>query len=239
MQELHGEIDRIPRGDDKYLALITQEHAVIKDEKRLRENFQLWEKEERDNFAVLSHAVRDSHEKERAQAEKTKYWSIIGSILGTVLGVVGTTINNRLRMKELRELILETATNNQTNTADLEDAIIKLSSAVRQSNNHPHTQLVQEQTGEKWKEVNDNIAKVTEEFRANHNVYLQQAKKFEALLVTSSFKGQTCGERQVVVPEDEFKSLLSSQQQEITRIVLISSVVIPFTVYALLKFVNL
>jgi len=68
---------------------------------------------------------------------------------------------------------------------------------------------------------------------------LQQAKKFEALLVTSSFKGLTSGERQVVVPEDEFKLLLTSQQQEITRIVLISSVVIPFTVYAFLKFVNL
>ena len=39
--------------------------------------------------------VRDSHEKERAQAEKTKYWSIIGSIIGTCIGIVGTTIINR------------------------------------------------------------------------------------------------------------------------------------------------
>ena len=36
-----------------------------------------------------------SHEKERAQAEKTKYWLVLGSILGACIGIVGTTINNR------------------------------------------------------------------------------------------------------------------------------------------------
>lgn len=81
LQDLHAELDRIPRGDDKYLALVTQEHAVIKDERRLRELFLSSEKDEREHFAALSHAVRDSHEKERAQAEKTKYWSVIGSVL--------------------------------------------------------------------------------------------------------------------------------------------------------------
>ena len=39
--------------------------------------------------------VLAAHEKERAQAEKTKYWSILGSILGTCIGIIGTTINNR------------------------------------------------------------------------------------------------------------------------------------------------
>jgi hypothetical protein len=49
--------------------------------------------------------VRNSHERERAQAEKTKYWSIIGSIIGACIGIIGTTINNRLRMAELRRLV--------------------------------------------------------------------------------------------------------------------------------------
>jgi len=49
--------------------------------------------------------VRDSHEKERAQAEKTKYWSVLGSIIGTCIGILGTTINNRMRMNELRRLV--------------------------------------------------------------------------------------------------------------------------------------
>ena len=49
--------------------------------------------------------MRSSHEKERAQAEKTKYWSVLGSILGACIGIVGTTINNRMRMAELRRLV--------------------------------------------------------------------------------------------------------------------------------------
>merc|ERR1712142_537489 len=56
-------------------------------------------------FSSLSNAVRDSHEKERAQAEKTKYWSVLGSIIGTCIGIIGTTINNRMRMNELRRLV--------------------------------------------------------------------------------------------------------------------------------------
>jgi hypothetical protein len=59
------------------------------------EQYQFYEKGERECFSLLSNAVRDSHEKERAQAEKTKYWSILGSILGTCIGILGTTINNR------------------------------------------------------------------------------------------------------------------------------------------------
>ena len=51
----------------------------------------------------LSNAVRNSHEKERAQAEKTKYWSVLGSVIGACIGIIGTTINNRMRMRELRQ----------------------------------------------------------------------------------------------------------------------------------------
>lgn len=67
--------------------------------------FQLCEKEERDCFAFLSAAVKESHEKERAQAERTKYWSVIGSIIGTVIGVFGSSVNNEFKMRELRKLV--------------------------------------------------------------------------------------------------------------------------------------
>lgn len=75
------------RGEDKYLSLITEEHNVLKEERALMEAFQNTEKRERLCFSKLSNAVRDSHEKERAQAEKTKYWSVIGSVIGTLLGI--------------------------------------------------------------------------------------------------------------------------------------------------------
>lgn len=102
-------MEKTYRGEDKYLTLVTQEHQVLKEEKALLEDFNQLEKRERECFALLSNAVRDSHEKERAQAEKTKYWSVLGSILGTCLGILGTTINNRLRMKELRELVAKSS----------------------------------------------------------------------------------------------------------------------------------
>ena len=95
IKEIHSELERTYRGDDKYLSLVTSEHQVLKEEKLKLAEFTQLEKKERECFSALSNALRDSHEQERAQAEKTKYWSVLGSILGTVLGILGTTINNR------------------------------------------------------------------------------------------------------------------------------------------------
>jgi hypothetical protein len=40
------------------------------------------ETRETEAMAVLSNSVRESQEKERAQAERTKYWTIIGLMVG-------------------------------------------------------------------------------------------------------------------------------------------------------------
>jgi len=105
VKDIHMELEKTHRGEDRYLVLVTQEHQVLKEERNLQEEFKFHEKSERECFSSLSNAVRDSHEKERAQAEKTKYWSVLGSIIGTCIGIFGTTINNRLRMNELRRLV--------------------------------------------------------------------------------------------------------------------------------------
>merc|ERR1719348_1721325 len=105
IKDIHLELEKTHRGEDRYLVLVTQEHQVLKDEKQNQEEFKQFEKTERECFSALSNAVRDSHEKERSQAEKTKYWSVLGSILGTCIGIFGTTINNRMRMNELRRLV--------------------------------------------------------------------------------------------------------------------------------------
>ena len=109
-QDIHVELEKTHRGEDRYLVLVTQEHQVLKDEKSLQDEFKMLEKSERECFSALSNAVRDSHEKERAQAEKTKYWSVIGSVIGTCIGIFGTTINNRMRMNELRRLVSQNNT---------------------------------------------------------------------------------------------------------------------------------
>ena len=85
--------------------MITQEHAILKEERKLQAEFANCEREERESFTLLSNFVKESHEKERAQAERTKYWSVIGSVLGTIIGILGSSLNNELKMRELRKLV--------------------------------------------------------------------------------------------------------------------------------------
>ena len=44
------------------------------------------EEKERDSFWELSGAMRDSYEKERARVERTKNWSLIGTVVGAIAG---------------------------------------------------------------------------------------------------------------------------------------------------------
>ena len=86
LKEVRRKLDRIPRDDERYLALATEEHRILVEEKKIKSEYEHLEALERDQFALLSGAVRDSHERERARAERTKHWSVIGSVGGAVLG---------------------------------------------------------------------------------------------------------------------------------------------------------
>lgn len=77
------------------------------------------EEGEREKFALFSAAVRASHEKERTRAERTKNWSVIGSVLGALIGVMGSTYINRVRLQELKNLLLEA----QKGPVSLQEAI--------------------------------------------------------------------------------------------------------------------
>jgi hypothetical protein len=81
LKEIHGELDRTSRGEDRYLTLLTKEHECVKRERVLLDEFSEFERQERANFHRLSNHLRESHEKERERGERTKYWSIIGSII--------------------------------------------------------------------------------------------------------------------------------------------------------------
>ncbi|KJH48619.1 hypothetical protein DICVIV_05247 [Dictyocaulus viviparus] len=105
LKEIHAELDRTSRGEDKYLHLLTEEHAAIKKERVLLEDFEGLEAAEREAFHQLSNRVRASHEKERERAEKTKWWSVSASLIGASIGVVGASIGNELRMRRLREML--------------------------------------------------------------------------------------------------------------------------------------
>ncbi len=234
-------MDRIPRGDDKYLALVTQEHSVIKEERRLKEEFQQFEKEERENFAILSHTVRDSHEKERAQAEKTKYWSIIGSVLGTMVGVLGTTINNRLRMKELRDLVESTAKNNNVFT-NIEELSREVSSAIQKDlNNSTDSLKMQDLSNGRWKELQDSLLKlIHDECDNQKNAILQLSQQLETSLIPVNMDVNfTDSERPNILANHTMKALLDEQTQHYDRLIVLSCILVPTCTWVLCKFLNL
>ncbi|GAB6026147.1 hypothetical protein CHUAL_012343 [Chamberlinius hualienensis] len=107
LKDIRLELDKTSRVEDRYLQLVTKEHSIIKEERKLQEELRNYEKEERERFQSLTNSVRESHEKERSYAEKTKYWSVIGSVVGALVGIAGTAYNNRKRLKELRNIVVE------------------------------------------------------------------------------------------------------------------------------------
>ncbi|NXU53174.1 CCD51 protein, partial [Turnix velox] len=119
LKEIRDRLDRVSRDDTQYLELATLEHRMLQEEKRYRAAYLNAEESEREKFSLFSAAVRESHEKERTRAEKTKNWSIIGSVLGAIIGVLGSTYVNRVRLQELKVLVLEA----QKGPINLQEAI--------------------------------------------------------------------------------------------------------------------
>ncbi|XP_048190500.1 mitochondrial potassium channel isoform X2 [Perognathus longimembris pacificus] len=119
LKEVRARLDRVSREDSQYLELATLEHRMLQEEKRLRTAYLRAEDSEREKFSLFSAAVRESHEKERTRAERTKNWSLIGSVLGALIGVAGSTYVNRVRLQELKALLLEA----QKGPVNLQEAI--------------------------------------------------------------------------------------------------------------------
>lgn len=165
LKEIYNELDKTPRGEDRYVQLITMEHSLIKEEKRLLEGFQEKEKEERDYFNTLSSAVKMGHEKERAQAERTKYWSIIGSVFGTLLGMLASSIINDLRMKELRNLVNKAVNKDADQTTkdyfdillEHENQFKKLALSIHQLNKNFSDSITSKPVDVEFEEKNENV----------------------------------------------------------------------------------
>ncbi|XP_069568770.1 mitochondrial potassium channel isoform X2 [Brachyistius frenatus] len=120
LKEVRDRLDRVSREEAHYLELATMEHKLLQEERRLRTAYENAEGSEREKFALFSAAVRGSHEKERTRAERTKNWSVIGSVLGALIGVMGSTYVNRVRLQELKSLLLEA----QKGPESLQEALI-------------------------------------------------------------------------------------------------------------------
>ncbi|KAI6206675.1 hypothetical protein M3Y94_00939400 [Aphelenchoides besseyi] len=53
LKDIHGELDRTPRGSDRYLHLVTEEHGAIKQEQKLMDEFEQFEDRKREAFHQL------------------------------------------------------------------------------------------------------------------------------------------------------------------------------------------
>ncbi|VDM15077.1 unnamed protein product [Wuchereria bancrofti] len=109
MKQIHSELDRFSRGDDKYLRLLTEEHAVIKSEQLLITEVRKADEAEKAAFDELSSILRTSRAKEQEQSDRVKTWTIIASTLGALLGIVGTWVANEVRMRKMKELVPDSA----------------------------------------------------------------------------------------------------------------------------------
>ncbi|XP_060532778.1 uncharacterized protein LOC132705860 [Cylas formicarius] len=103
--EMQDEIHKIKRQDDleKFLDLMKKETEILKLEKTISRTFQDYDQTERELFTAFTNAIRDTHEKQRAQMEYTKYLGIILSLIGSLLAFLFSTI----RKQQLKALLDE------------------------------------------------------------------------------------------------------------------------------------
>ncbi|XP_014273572.1 mitochondrial potassium channel [Halyomorpha halys] len=244
LKEIYSELDTTTRGEERYLQLITAEHAILKEERKLNAEFALVEREERDGFTTLSACVKESHEKERAQAERTKYWSIIGSIIGTVIGIAGSSINNEFKMKELRKLVYD-LTSKDTMKFDVNTATLlnqheqQLSSIVTEMKNTVNT-LVSEKEQENVKVQLDSLLHTinakhsfpTENTEKNVQILENKVEELKGLLNSfQRYDGQL-----VAIPND-LELLIQKQSQE-TKMLLIGVSVIGVVLPIIISFLQ-
>lgn len=133
LKDIRNELLNTPRSEDRYIELVTQEHALLKQENYVIDRVNYSEKEERDSFILLSTTLKDSHDRERIQAERTKYVSIVGSILGTIIGIIGSTIINAWKMNEFKRMVFDARID--TSNSFKSDQIKNLLSQVKKQNN--------------------------------------------------------------------------------------------------------
>lgn len=107
LKDIRNELLNTSRAEDRYIELVTQEHSLLKQENSIIDRVNYCEKDERDSFILLSTTLKDSHDRERIQAERTKYVSIVGSILGTIIGIIGSTVINAWKMNEFKRMVLD------------------------------------------------------------------------------------------------------------------------------------
>lgn len=125
LKNVRERLSHIDYSSTMYLQLASNQHELVTQEERQKRELEEAEDDERDSFTNLSNAMRESYEQERARVERTKNWSIIGTVIGTVIGMLGSIYMNRVRTKDLLKAVLKVG-----DQSDVSSSLDKLASAA-------------------------------------------------------------------------------------------------------------
>ncbi|XP_038068479.1 mitochondrial potassium channel-like isoform X2 [Patiria miniata] len=128
LRAIRAKLDQTARDDTKFLEYVKEEHLAIQKERKMEEENYWLEDTERNTFAYLSAAVRESHEKQRLQGERSKYLGVIFSFVGSIIGLLGSIIGllgsmaiSRKRRHEKRTLFGDLQKDIGQNSGQLRD----------------------------------------------------------------------------------------------------------------------
>lgn len=125
LQDIYAELVQTKRDDPKYVQLTIVEHKSLQEHKKVINQLELFEKEERDNFTQLATAIKDYHVSQNLNAQKYKYLSIIASAALAIVSLIGSMILNNMRILDIRNTMAVAQKKNesllQTQTNELSD----------------------------------------------------------------------------------------------------------------------
>lgn len=101
LKDVRERLSHVDYSNTMYLQLASDQHELVNEEERRKTELEEAEDRERDSFMDLSTAMRESYEKERARVERTKNWSIIGTVIGAIIGMIGSIYMNRVRTSDI------------------------------------------------------------------------------------------------------------------------------------------
>lgn len=125
LQDIYAELIQTKRDDPKYVQLTIVEYKSLQEQKKVINELELSEKEERDNFTQLATAIKDYHVSQNLNAQKYKYLSVIASAVLAIVSLIGSMILNNKRILDVRNTIAVAQEKNesllQTQTNELSD----------------------------------------------------------------------------------------------------------------------
>jgi hypothetical protein len=82
----------------------SEEEKLLSEEQSLGEELESVKQIERESFEALGDSILNSHEKERSQSERMRYYSRLGSLIGAVLGFMGSNLFLRREVRRHQKL---------------------------------------------------------------------------------------------------------------------------------------